>query len=378
MSKRILIYTMSSGDGHHMISNMLKETFEKYHGDECEVKIIDYYKDYFSPFRSLICDKFYRFTMGHAHWVYWIYYRLYQRDAPPKRYPIGMWYAHFGKYRRILKTVRDFRPDIIIGTHMFHPIALTELKKRGKLDVPFYSIVTDYTVYPLTEYGQGVQKIITPCEELKEGLMRLGYREDQIACLGFPVRFERPAERPNRGSGKLSVLIMAGHGRIKTIDRDLKNLLSADMDLRIVVVNGRDERHRRKVDRMISRSTNSRTIVENHGYVHGEDYGNLLNGCDIVVTKCGANTLSEAIMMGKVLITSQDLVGQELENLQYFRERIPIFLIDKNKSIADVLKENRFDDDFLDEYWSATEGMIPSGGYKRYVDLFYNSIGRNE
>jgi len=370
MAKRILIYTMSSGDGHNMISKMLKENFEKYRPG-CEVIILDYYKDYPSPIRSFIGEKFYRFTMGHAHWLYYIYYNVYRHDAPPKRYPIGMWYAHLGKYRRVLRTVDEFRPDFIIGTHMFHPIGLTNLKNRGKLDVPFYSIVTDFTVYPLSEFGLGVEKIITPCEELKDGLMKLGYREDQIACLGFPVRVERPAERPNRGKGRLSLMIMAGPGRIKTIDRDLMDLLEADLDIHIDVLNGKDERHRRKIDRMISKAAPRNTVIENHGFVDDATYFEIMNGCDIMVSKCGANTLSEAIKLGKVVITSPDLVGQELENLEYFSERIPIFRIDKKVGILDILRENTFDDAFLDDYWARTDGIIPDEGYRRYVDFLY-------
>jgi len=254
---------------------------------------------------------------------------------------------------------------------MFHPIALTNLKNRGKLDVPFYSIVTDFTVYPLTEYGQGVEKIIIPCEELREGLVKLGYRDDQIACLGFPVRVERPAERPNRGKGRLSLMIMAGPGRIKTIDRDLERLLAADLDIHIDVLNGRDARHRRKVDRMISRAGLQHTDIENHGFVDDATYFGIMNGCDIMVSKCGANTLSEAIKLGKVVITSPDLVGQELENLEYFTERIPIFKIDKRAGILDVLRGNTFDDAFLDDYWARTAGIIPDEGYRKYVEFLY-------
>ena len=301
---------------------------------------------------------------------------MYPRDSPPKRLPIGMRYAHFGKYKKVLGTVRDFQPDIIIGTHMFHPIGLTELKKRGKLDVPFYSIITDYTVYPLTEYGQGVEKIITPCEELKDGLMKLGYREDQIVCLGFPVRMNRPDQRHIDVDHRLSILIMAGPGRIKTIDGDIKDLLRADLKISIDVLNGKDNKHRKKIDRMISASHCQNTIIRNHGFVDDETYERIIKESDIIVSKCGANTLSEAIMMGKVVITSPDLVGQELENLEYFRERIPIYLIDGKNGIVDILKDNTFDEEFLDEYWAKTDGMIPRDGYRRYVELFYEELSR--
>ncbi len=372
MARRVLIYTMSCGDGHNMISRILKKKFEAYH-DDCEVMILDYYKDYWSPIRSFFAEKFYRFTMGHAHWFYSIYYKHYETDASPKRFLLGMWYAHLGKYKKILRTVEEFKPDLIIGSHIFISVALTNLKKQGKLDVPFNSIITDYTVYPLVEYGLGVEKIVTPCEELKDGLMKKGYREEQIVCLGFPVRMNRPEERPNRGRKTLSVLIMAGPGRIKTIDRDIKNLLAADLDIRVVVLNGKDGKHKRKVDRIIARSNHERTVIENHGFVDDATYESILNGCDIMVSKCGANTMSEAIMMGKVIITSPDLVGQELENLVYFRDRIPIFLIDQKKGIADILRENTFDQDYLDNYWSLTDGMMPFDGFKRYVDLFYGS-----
>jgi UDP-N-acetylglucosamine:LPS N-acetylglucosamine transferase len=204
-------------------------------------------------------------------------------------------------------------------------------------------------------------------------LIQKGYRDDQIACLGFPVRMNRPEERPNSGRKNLSLLIMAGPGRIKSIDKDIKDLLIADLDIHVVVLNGKDEKHRRKVDRIIAGLRHERTVIENLGFVDDAAYESILNECDIIVSKCGANTLSEAVMMGKIIITSPDLVGQELDNLSYFSERVPIFLIDEKKGIAGILRENTFDQDYLDEYWSLTDGMIPSDGYKRYVDLFYGS-----
>jgi len=75
--------------------------------------------------------------------------------------------------------------------------------------------------------------------------------------------------------------------------------------------------------------------------------------------------------MGKVVITSPDLVGQELENLEYFTERIPVFLTDKKNGILDILRGNTFDDAFLDDYWAKTDGMIPKEGYRRYVEFLY-------
>ena len=377
MGRRILIYTQCSGEGHNMISNMLKKTFEQNHED-CEVRIIDYYKDYPSPFRAFVSDKFYKFTIGNIHWLYHLYYSFYSSDSPPKRYPIGMWYANVGKNRRVLATVEEFQPDIIIGTHMFHPIGMTRLKERGKLKVPFYSIITDYTVYPLTEYGYGVEKVITPCPEITEGLVKLGYREDQVQCLGFPVRVKRPAERPNRGKDRISLLIMAGPGRIKTIDRDIKGLISADLPIDVSVLNGKDKRHKRKIDGILGKANLQNMVINNYGYVDDKTYAEILNGADIMVSKCGANTLSEAIMMGKVLITNPDLVGQEYENLEYFTGRIPIFLVDNKNGIADVLKNNKFDQKFFDDYWSLTDGMIPADGYKRYVDFFYQEMEKND
>jgi processive 1,2-diacylglycerol beta-glucosyltransferase len=270
--------------------------------------------------------------------------------------------------------VDEFKPDIIIGTHMFQPIGLTRLKDKGKLNVPFYSIVTDYTVYPLTEYGQGVEKIIIPSEDLRAGHMRLGYRNDQIVALGFPVRLERPAERPNRGRGKLHVTIMSGPGRMKRIDREIKELLAADLDIHVSIMNGKDERHRRKIEGMISKARPKRTVVNNCGFVDDATYERILNDSDILVTKCGGNTLSEAIKLGKVVITSSEQVGQELDNLNFFKERIPIFQTEKGKGIADILRENNFDDAFLDRYWSMTEGIVPAEGYKAYVDLFWGEM----
>ncbi|MBR2254611.1 MAG: hypothetical protein IJ856_02160 [Candidatus Methanomethylophilaceae archaeon] len=49
--KKLLIYTVTAGNGHNTVAKTIRDSLLEYYPNEVDVKIIDMYDDYYSPIR---------------------------------------------------------------------------------------------------------------------------------------------------------------------------------------------------------------------------------------------------------------------------------------------------------------------------------------
>ena len=367
----ILIYTVTAGNGHNTLAKSFKNALEKYYGNEVNVKIINFFDDYRSIFRSWIVDDGYRMSVKYALPIYNKIFKSMQKNMDSKKFNFSVNYCLYGKYKKILKTIDEFKPDCIICTHFFPAIALTRLKQKGKLFIPFTYFVTDYTVSPYMEYATGVTKLFSPAKDFTDKLVEIGYKPEQIQVIGYLSKID--VEEISREKGKrLSVLIMSGAGAFAGLEKQIKDLLRADLDVDVVLINGKDKKHKAKYDKYIKKLNNAgglkHTKIENYGFVEDSEMLALLKRADCVVSKVGGNSLIEVVNLGRVLITTNKLAEQEWLNMQYLKKYADCFLIDKDNSLLKLLSSNIFNDDFFDKYSQDIKRIQVSNTSKNYVD----------
>lgn len=370
--KKILIYTVTAGNGHNTIAKTIDKALKENYGNDVEVKIVDLFKDYKTPFKAFIIDNGYRACVKCLRPAYNYFFKKKQKLKPVKRNTLGVKYALSGKYEKILKTIEEFKPNYIFCTHFLPAIALTNLKNKGKLEIPFSGMVTDYVVCPYIESMTGVDKIIIPCEDLRKVLNKIGFKEEQILNFGFPAKIEKQIKETNENK-KLTILIMSGSGSFSGLDENIKQLLKADLDIKINFMNGKNEKQKLKIDKILEKYKNKNTIANNYGFVDNDLQKELLESCDIIVTKCGANSLMEALNMGKIVITTEKLAEQELQNVIYFQKAIPIYLISKKITILDLIEKEKFDNNFIKEYKAKVNEVCQSGINKKYADFIFEN-----
>lgn len=371
--KRILIYTVTAGSGHNTIAKTLQGSLIAKYGGEVEIKIVDLFKDYKSKFKAFVIDDGYRFSVKYLRPAYNYCFKKKQKCKPVKRNTIGVSMALAGKYDKILCTLEQFKPNYIFCTHFLPAIALTNLKKRGLLNIPFGTMITDYVVCPYIEHTTGADKILIPCDKLKEDLLKIGFKESQILTFGFPAKIEKCLNFEKCEGKTLTLLIMSGAGSFSGLTENIKQLLKADLNIKIVFINGKNSKQRCKIQKLIDRIDCKNTEVENYGFVDNEFHYQLLQECDIIVTKCGANSLLEALNLGKVVVTTEKLAEQELQNVLYFKSYIPIFLLNKNLTLLDILKNEKFDREFFAKYKEQLDKLNESNICEKYADFIFNS-----
>ena len=351
--KKILIYTVTAGNGHNTIANTLKKDLLQYFPGEVEVTIIDFFRDYPSKFRAWIMDDGYKMSVKYALPIYNKAFKHLQVSKPVKHYPFFMKWAICGKQKSILNTINELHPDAIICTHFMPAFALSVLKDKKIIDVPVATMETDFVYTPYQECSTHVDRIYLPSAEFEDEFKKIGYDNSQIVSLGFPAKIS--AEEYLRDKNKkLTILIMSGAGAFAGLKTQIKKLLQADIALDLLLLNGRSKKHFRYynnyVEKLKKKGKLKNTNVEVYDFVSEEKQRELIKRADVIVTKMGANSAFETINQSKVLITTKKLAAQELANVQFIQKYSDCFLLDKPTDLRDLIASNTFSNDYLENY----------------------------
>ena len=73
--KKVLILTVTAGNGHNSAANAMKNKLEQ--TGQAEVKVVDIIKEYTSHFNSWIVDKGYNIAVGYLRPLYDLFYNAY-------------------------------------------------------------------------------------------------------------------------------------------------------------------------------------------------------------------------------------------------------------------------------------------------------------
>lgn len=173
------------------------------------------------------------------------------------------------------------------------------------------------------------------------------------------------------GRERLTMVVMSGDGAFPKLVQAVKGLLSEDLCLDLVLINGKSEKRKELFNRIILRAGLKRMRVENYGFVSDAEYVRLLMRADVVVTKCGVNSLTEALLMQNVVITTNRLARQELCNVEYFQKRVPIFVLKDSCALAGFIKSGVLSADFLRAYRARVGQVVSGNSSKLYADFLY-------
>lgn len=352
--KNILIYTVTAGSGHNTLAQTLQSAIYKYCPNQANVTIINLFKEYPDKLKAWLYNDGYIMSVKYALNIYNAVFRKRQRVAKSqKNIPAFIKYSMQGLDKKILRTIDELKPDAIFCTHFLPAIILSELRKKGLAKVPVATMETDFVYIPFYECCTHVDKMYMLAEEFVQSYLSVGYRREQIEVLGFPCKIE--AEKTERAPNKrLTLLIMSGAGAFSGLYAQVKNLLKADLDIDILLLNGKDERKCKHYDRVIKNMKKSGKLqnsrVEVYGFVTNEQYLALARRADIIVSKMGANSSTEIINLGKVLITTKKLAEQEHANVTYYRKFIDCFFLDKSTDLRDLISSGKFNEKYLQKY----------------------------
>jgi processive 1,2-diacylglycerol beta-glucosyltransferase len=221
--------------------------------------------------------------------------------------------------RRLVRVVEREQPDAVVCTHFLPVEALSPVRGRGRLVVPLYCVITDFAAHPFWAFPH-VDRYFVAADDVAAELAGRGVARERIEVTGIPVdpkfahEVGREAARARFGLDptRPMVLIMGGGSGVGPLAELSERLAGMDLDPQVVVVCGTNAALRDQIDRLpAGRTGRLRTL----GYTHEVDV--LLEACDVVVSKAGGLTCSEALIKRAPLVIYRPTPGQEVANATF-------------------------------------------------------------
>jgi len=358
MIKKVLIMSASTGGGHNRAARAIKEELESrtIGNMSIECEIVDSLKLVNNTMDKVI-SRGYEKSALYTPKAYGSVYRFSETTIASKNEfktnPLTSLMAR--KFKHLLN---ESTPDLIIGTHPFPMIALSTLKKNNnihslsrsesfykstKVDIPpMISVLTDYTTHS-TWIQNEIDYYIVGHEYVKELLVYEGVDSEKVKAFGIPVEKSFLSHRDREtvltelglSPEKLTVLLMGGSFGAGNIKETLEDLIAIDRDFQILVITGRNEHLKDKLSKMLDSTIHNKNICL-LGYTN--KMNDILASIDVLISKPGGLTTTEALLNDVPMIVPYFIPGQEEENLDFLTNCGAALRTTKKYSLPVLLK----------------------------------------
>lgn len=255
---------------------------------------------------------------------------------------------------KLCKILHDQNPDIVVFTNPWIiGYVMAAIKKMPPNVRPIaVSLVIDigYELLPPSWYHPDIDSYIVPTLEAKRQLIQFGAFADDIKVIGMPVHPSILATRPTRLDEKSKtlnyrsiikpskILVMAGRAGTKNTFQIIEGLLGLDIQLDITVLCGMNAILKKKIEHHVSRIHSKSDIrIRVEGFV--ENIEPYMKEAHLIISKPGALTVSEAIVLGVPVILDCDpvMMAQEVGNASFVSANGVGLIARKTKDIPELV-----------------------------------------
>lgn len=263
--------------------------------------------------------------VGIVQYAPWFFNMLYKAggkiSSARRRSPV--YYTNALMAKHLYRYLEDNEFDVIVTPHLFAAETLTFMKQKGLLRQKTVSVITDYTCIPFWE-ETNCDWYILPHEDLIGEYVLRGLPPRKLLPYGIPVRpaflEETDAIEAKRQCGLSpegrAYLVMGGSmgfGEIQLFVTELAHIKTAEES--IVILCGNNLQLENKLRRMFARVHGIRVL----GFTNQVSL--YMDACDVVFTKPGGLTSTEAAVKQIPIVHTKPIPGCETANLQFFTAR---------------------------------------------------------
>ncbi|HEX2952419.1 MAG TPA: glycosyltransferase [Bacillota bacterium] len=312
MAKRILILSASIGAGHVKAAEALCQSYvANFSGEACN---LDFFR-YSTPLISRWVEQAYYLVTKHTPAVYKLLYEI--EDRPNS--PIKKVEAYIGlkKYRAMIES---YRPDAIICTH-FLPAAVASYM-YPKYPIPNGVVLTDYISHPMWVHANN-QMFFVAHEGMVEELKNLGVAEEKVKVTGIPIRpmFSQCLDKRSlREKLHLDpdlplILLMSGGNAIGPLDEAAEALAKVNGEFQVVAITGRNRKYFHELKHVFSQTHLRGRVL---GFI--DNIHEWMAASDLLISKAGGLTVSEALASGLPMLLIRPTPGQEDGNTRFLTD----------------------------------------------------------
>lgn len=219
------------------------------------------------------------------------------------------------------RQLTAYQPDVVVCTHASPTGAVCQLKKKGALTVPIIAVVTDYVIHRLWVYDE-VDLYAVAHNVVRDSLISRGVAPHKIIVTGIPIedKFYLPIDKTDvlqqlaLREDIPTILIMGGGAGALPMGEIVAALRELSPEIQLLVVTGNNIAMRKQVEKAAGD-----VPVHILGFV--ANIHELMCVADLMITKPGGLSATEAIIMGLPMIIFRPIPGQEEGNAKFLIEQ---------------------------------------------------------
>lgn len=314
----VLILSCNTGGGHNAAAQAVAGALRR-RGHSC--KTVDYLALASDHISKEICGAYVSIVNNAPNFFNLLYKAGEAVSSPRRRSPI--YYVNKCFVRRLRRELAANHYDAVVVSHIFAAQALTELRLRGELDIPFISVTTDYTCSPFWEEIH-CDCVTIPHPDLIPEFVEHGLDPALLLPCGIPVSDACHSDlTPAEARAQLGlpqdqpVILLAGGSMGHGSQRELIDALlsRSRFDPFIVVVCGSNEKEKASLEKRYAKRPN----VQIRGFERRLPL--LMRAASVTFTKPGGLSSTEAAVVNTPLIFRNAIPGCETHNQDFFVSR---------------------------------------------------------
>jgi 1,2-diacylglycerol 3-beta-galactosyltransferase len=309
---RVLFLFSDTGGGHRSAAEAIIEALELEFPGCFDVQLIDVFKQYAPPPLNLAPAAYPGMVRVPQMWGFGYHVTDSHRRA---RALTGAAWPYVRRAAR--RFAREQHADLLVSVH---PVMVTSiLKGFGSQHPPFFTVVTDLVTTHALWYDRRVDQYVVPTDEARQRALACGVSEARLHVVGLPVaqRFcqpggdrvalraglEWPGDRP-------VVLLMGGGEGMGPLFDTATAIAMPGGEFTLAVICGRNRRLKQQLE-----AQDWPVPVRIYGFERR--IPQMMQAADLLVTKAGPGTITEAINAGLPMVLYSRLPGQEDGNVSY-------------------------------------------------------------
>ncbi len=372
---KILIFYASYGGGHLSAAKSIEEYINKNYPNE-DTELIDCVK-YVNKTIESITTAAYR---GMAKKMPWAWGRIY---SDSQKGPLAHLSSRSNQILaiKLLRLLREKKPDLIISTHPFGSQMCAYLKRKGKINSKIATIMTDFA--PHDQWLVGAEQtdyFFVANEKMKKYISKKGIDKNKVYVTGIPIssKFLKEHNRDkilkNFGlkDNKLNVLFFGGGefglGKTRTVSI-FESFVKYKGDIQVVAIAGKNEAMKEQFLSIVDKYK-KQDSVKVLGFTN--KVPELMSISNVVVTKPGGLTTSESLASNLPMIVINPIPGQEEENAGFLENKGIAVWIRKNSNVDEIVENLLSNPMRLDDMKKYTYELSNKTSTKDICDILLN------
>jgi processive 1,2-diacylglycerol beta-glucosyltransferase len=278
---------------------------------------------------------------------------------------------------KIKLDLLDYAPDIVVCTHATPAGMMEYLKEECQIDFHTVGVVTDFVVHRLW-INKAIKQYFVAEESLLQDLIKYQVKQEQGYAFGIPVsimcgqNYDKNMLLARGGFSKNSrvVLLMGGGAGLFPMIEVLHALNQCKTELQLIAVCGKNKKLYDKIQKIKQSIKHDMKVFGFINNVH-----ELMAMSDVLISKAGGLTVSEALCSALPMLIYKPIPGQEEENTKFLIEKKVAIRIDKISTLEKVIdKIFRIESNVLDHMKINAKKISKPNAAENIADCILNNL----